>query len=92
MWLGCLTNRIPKSVLFGWLSQPRPQGGPRRRWRDVIRRDLKDVKISEDEWCEKEGRLEGYVQTRVGGAGRDQAVAEPGRGQQLERYCVKCVG
>ena len=24
-------NRIPRKVLFGWLQQPRPQGGPKRR-------------------------------------------------------------
>lgn len=57
MWLGHLArmpeHRIPKSVLFGWLSQPRPQGGPRRRWRDVIRKDLKEMKISEEDWYEE---------------------------------------
>ena len=44
-WLGhiaCMPdNRIPRKVLFGWLQQPRPQGGPRRRWKDIIRQDLK---------------------------------------------------
>ena len=49
-------HRIPKSVLFGWLSHPRPQGGPRRRWRDVVKKDLKEVKISEEEWYDEAGQ------------------------------------
>ena len=56
-WLGHLARmseeRIPKSALFGWLPQPRPRCGPRRRWRDVIRRDLRDIEVGEDEWFEE---------------------------------------
>ena len=41
-WLGHLAripeHRLPKSALFGWLPQPRPRCGPRRRWRS--RREL----------------------------------------------------
>lgn len=48
-WLGHVArmkdHRIPRSVLFGWLSKPRPQSGPRRRWGDVIRKDLKGMKV-----------------------------------------------
>ena len=43
-------HRIPKSALFGWLTWPRPRGGSRKRWRDVIRKDLKDIEVDEDEW------------------------------------------
>ena len=53
VWLGHLArmqdHRIPKSVLFGWLSQPRPPGGPRRRWRDVVKADLQQIDVK-DEW------------------------------------------
>ena len=39
-WLSHLARmpeyRTPQKCLFGWLPQPRPQGGPKRRWRDVI--------------------------------------------------------
>ena len=44
--------RIPKMTLFGWLPQPRPRCGPRRRWRDVVCKDLKDINVGEDEWYE----------------------------------------
>ncbi len=53
-WLGHTArmpeHRIPKLMLFGWLPQPRPPGGPRRRWRDLIRRVLKAVGVREDRW------------------------------------------
>ena len=52
-WLGhlarMLDTRIPKATFFGWLSQPRPRSGPKRRWKDVIRRDLKDINMDEGE-------------------------------------------
>ena len=53
-WLGNLArlpdHRIPKMALFGWLPQLCPQGGPRKRWRDTIRRNLKRLDIREDRW------------------------------------------
>ena len=53
-WLGHLarmpSNRIAKKCLFGWLPQPRPRGGPRKRWRDMVRTDLREANVSEDEW------------------------------------------
>ena len=33
---------------FGWLTQQRPQGGPRRRWRDIVKSDLRKAGIEED--------------------------------------------
>ena len=56
-WLGHLAGMpdycIPKVSLFGWLQEPRPQGGPPKRWRDVICTDLKDMQIPEDTWYTK---------------------------------------
>ena len=53
-WLGHLARmsetRIPQRCLFGWLPQPRPRGGPRRRWRDVVKTDLRKAGIEEDQW------------------------------------------
>jgi hypothetical protein len=44
-WLGHVArmsdDRAPKKTLFGWLPQTRPQGGPRKRWKDQIRKDLR---------------------------------------------------
>ena len=52
-WLGHLArmpdDRLPKKCLFGWLPQTRPCGGPRRRWRDVVKKDLKTVGLG-DKW------------------------------------------
>ena len=59
-WLGHLArmpdHRLPKYVLFGWLPQSHPRCGPRKRWRDVMRRDLKDVGVEEGEWYEEARR------------------------------------
>ena len=46
-------NRMPRSVLFGWLSEPRPRCGPRKRWRDVIRKDLAYIGVDENKWYEE---------------------------------------
>ena len=43
-------NRVPRKVFFKWLQQPRPQDGPRRRWKDIIRQDLKDIGVDESQW------------------------------------------
>ena len=56
-WLGHLAwvpdHRIPKIGLFSWLPQPRPQGGTKLRWRDVIRKDLKAISVSEEKWYDE---------------------------------------
>ena len=53
-WLGHVArmpdDRIPKKILFGWLPKTRQAGGPRKRWRDHIRKDLKLVGVSETDW------------------------------------------
>ena len=53
-WLGHLArmpeHRLPQKCLFGWLPQPRPRGGPRKRWRDVIKADLQEIKVPEAQW------------------------------------------
>ena len=55
-WLGHLacmpTHCTPQKCLFGWLPQPRPQGGPKKRWKDVVMADLKDLKVPEANWFE----------------------------------------
>ena len=39
-----------KICLFGWLSHSRPFCGPRKRWRDLAKSDLKNVEISDGYW------------------------------------------
>ena len=46
-------HRMPKSTLFGWLPQPHPRCGPKKRWRDMMRRDFKDIEILEEEWYDE---------------------------------------
>ena len=54
MWVGHFAripdHRLPKTALFGWLPQPRPRCGLRTRWREVIKKDLKEVGVDEKEW------------------------------------------
>ena len=38
-------TRWPKQLLFGHLSKTRPACGPRQRWKDVIVKDLKIMKL-----------------------------------------------
>ena len=63
-WLGHLARmsnkRIPKSALFGWLTQPRPRCGPKKRWRDAVRQDLKTVSIDETTGIVKQMNHERY--------------------------------
>ena len=42
-------GHIPKNVPLGWLSQPHPCGGPRRRWRSVLKEDLQHIGVK-DKW------------------------------------------
>ena len=55
-WLGHLArmpdHHIPKNTLFSWHSQPYPCGRSRKRWRDLVKRDIKAVKIHESSWFE----------------------------------------
>ena len=59
-WLGHLArmpdHRLPKVMLFSWLPQPRPRCGPRKRWRDVVRKDLRNVEVGEHEWYAEASR------------------------------------
>ena len=56
-----------KITLFGWLPQTRPQGGPRRRWRDLVKSDLKPVGIQERGWYEEaQHRKQWYVTCNEG--------------------------
>ena len=46
-------QHTPKICLFSWLPQPRPHGGSRLRWTNLIRKDLRVTKISEEKWYDE---------------------------------------
>ena len=46
-------NHTPRICFFSWLPQPRLRGGPRLRWRDVVRNDLKTKDVSEEKWYDE---------------------------------------
>ena len=54
-------SRLPKSVLFAWFPATRPAHGPRRRWRDVVRDDLKALRLYSG-WYDLAGRRHDWVQ------------------------------
>ena len=74
-------NRMPKSILFSWLSEPRPRCGPEKRWRDAIRKDLTYIGVSEDRWYEEATR------SRTGWKGLRNFKAT----EKPIILCVRCV-
>ena len=75
--------------LFSWLSQPRPSCGPKRRWRDVVKKDMKDVGIDVGTWYERaQDRKEWYVAYSEG-VGRYQTQQRRHRQRQDERT-IEC--
>ena len=94
-WLGHLArmpdHRIPKSTLFGWLPQPRPRCGTRKRWRDVIRRDIKDIGMNESKWyTEATGSREGWRAMCSLGIGRNTEAQTLQRDNAQEVECDVC--
>ena len=61
-------------MLFGWLPQARPRCGPRRRWKDVVRRDLKDIDVEESELYTEARRSGGGGGGGGGGGAGEHAV------------------
>ena len=52
-WLGHLArmpHRLLKLCLFGWLPATRPLSGPRRRWRDLVKSDMRVVGLGNEDW------------------------------------------
>ena len=91
-WLGHLARmtpeRIPKITLFSWLPQTRPQGGPRRRWRDLVKSDLKAVVIQERGWYEEAQHRKQWYVTCNEGLSRHQHDQQ--RRREMAPRDVKC--
>ena len=79
-------HRLPKQMLFGQLSQPRPPYGPRLRWQDRIRKDLKLFHIGEDGWYVMAQNRDKWRQLCA--ATSPSLAAEPV--QQQRFYCDTC--
>jgi len=92
-WLGHVArmpdHRMPKMSLFGWLPQTRPPGGPRKRWRDVIRRDLQAICIPEEEWYKTALSRERWS-TTYQGLQNDPSQQEHAE-QSQQPHQVKCL-
>ena len=91
-WLGHLArmsnHRSPKIVLFSWLLHPRPCHGTRRRWRDVLKRDMKEAGIPAGSWYElAQRRKEWYKAYSEGVAVHQQQLNTRG---QLGARSIKC--
>ena len=54
-WLGHLgrmdDDRLPKKLLFGELLKKRPFHDAKKRWRDVVMSDLRDMGVGVDWYC-----------------------------------------
>ena len=86
-------HRIPKQTLFGWLPESRPQGGPRRRWRDLIRRDLKTIEVEEELWYSEATTSRAGWRATYQLAMEDEAVKQHQRPKLVtpdDRRQVKC--
>ena len=95
-WAYCSHARAPYSqdgwlCLDGRLPKTRPPGGPRKRLRDQICKDLKVVGISESEWYdEATSSKEGWCATYRPGLGTSFGHKTNGRSQlpNLEQWSV----
>ena len=70
-WLGHLArmddHRLPKKILFGWLSKRCPAHGTKIRWQDQVKRDLKKFGIEERGWFRRaQDRASGEAAVRLG--------------------------
>jgi hypothetical protein len=45
-------NRNAYRILVGKLEEKRPLGGPRRRWEDIIRMDLREIGWGGMDWID----------------------------------------
>ena len=91
-WLGHVArmdiDRMPKQMLFGWLPQTRLQGGPRRRWRDVVRCDLRAIAMSDKDWYDAPLSRTSWRETYSAGLHADEQQARPAPQEHVR--CFEC--
>ena len=81
-------SRIFKITLFGWLSLPRPKCEPKRRWRDVVKRDLQAANINVNTWYDNSQHRKGWIKACNDGA--DNYQLQQWRQRQLAPKEVRC--
>ena len=77
--------------LVGWLPGTRPLSGPRRRWRDLVKCEMRVVGLGNEDWFSAaQDMVEGCLEAVTYHATfKQQKIYE---GHQLRRmYIVKCV-
>ena len=78
------SSRLPQKVFFSWFAKKRPFCGPRKRWKDAISKDLRQVKIAPDTWFDlASNRTEWHSMCR---SALCPEAAEP----QLTKSCDLC--
>ena len=83
-----IPEKIPKITMFSWFPQTRPQGGPRKKWRDLVKPDLKDVGIQVRGWYEEAQHRKQWYVTCNEGLSRYQYDQQ--RGREMVPCDVKC--
>ena len=92
-WLGHVArmrdHRMPKMALFGWLQKTRPPAGPRKRWRDVICKELQAISVPEQQWHRETASREEWR------AKYQRLQSDPGQkehaGPSQQPHPVKCL-
>ena len=94
-WLGHLARmdetRTPQRCLFGWLPGQRPRGGPRKRWRDVVKADLRKAGIEENHWVYLvNSSRTGWRAAYLDAVEEEQGKPDPHRPTSPHTSCLKC--
>ena len=93
-WLGHIARMpdhcTPKICLFSWLPQPRPRGGPKLRWRDVIRKDLRAIKVSEEKWYDEASVSRSRWQNTYKGGLKSLTASDNAEAQEHAVNQIKC--
>lgn len=86
-WLGHLCrmeqHRTPRQLMFGSLLPTRPACGPRKRWRDVARNDVRHLDLDGGDWF-------GVTQDRSVWRGAYKASAAPRPAKRPRTECETC--
>ena len=70
---------MPNKILFSWLARPRACCGPRKRWRDAVKKDLQAAGISTQLWYkEAQDRRQWHRKYSTGALNHQQSLRDKG--------------